>query len=51
MQNLRFKRKYKSADTIDGKRRKNDIAPLQFNASVKTETSEKSRVSLWIHEC
>lgn len=46
MRNLRFKRKYKSADGSDGKRRKNDVAPLQFKATVKTETSIKSRVSI-----
>ena len=48
MQNLRFKRKAKSSDMTDGKRgRKSEIKPLQFQASVKTETSVKPKVSVF----
>lgn len=48
MRNLRFKRKAKSSDMTDGKRgRKSEIKPLQFQASVKTETSVKPKVSVF----
>ena len=48
MWNLRFKRKAKSSDMTDGKKgRKSEIKPLQFLASVKTETSVKPKVSVF----
>ena len=48
MRNLRFKCKAKSSDMTDGKREgKSEIKPLQFQASVKTETSVKPKVSVF----
>ena len=45
MRNLRFKRKNKSTKPEDNvKRKKNAISPLAFTASVKTESSIKSKV-------
>ena len=45
MRNLRFKRKNKSTKPEENvKRKKNGVSPLAFTASVKRETSIKSKV-------